>query len=100
MIINGESSTFVRISDFLGVIPAITGKIELVYEGELEGPGKVANILIGKAIKTLLLQFFPDPEKAKKAKGQTLMPRSSTGLAMAITLLWLMTVGAGIKKNC
>jgi magnesium chelatase subunit I len=68
MIINGEASTFVRISDFLGVIPAITGKIELVYEGELEGPGKVANILIGKAIKTLLVQFFPDPEKSKKAK--------------------------------
>lgn len=69
MLLNHESSTFVRISDFLGVIPAITGKIELVYEGELEGPGKVANILIGKAIKTLMLQFFPDPEKAKKAKG-------------------------------
>lgn len=69
MIINGESSTFVRISDFLGVIPAITGKIELVYEGEMEGPAKVANILIGKAIKTLLLKYFPDPEKAKKAKG-------------------------------
>jgi magnesium chelatase subunit I len=68
MIINGETTTFVRISDFLGVIPAITGKIELVYEGELEGPGKVANILIGKAVKTLMLQFFPDPEKAKKAK--------------------------------
>lgn len=69
MILNGESSTFVRISDFLGVIPAITGKIELVYEGELEGPAKVANMLIGKAIKTLLLQFFPDPEKVKKSKG-------------------------------
>lgn len=68
MIINHEKGTFVRIADFLGVIPAITGKIELVYEGELEGPGKVANILIGKAIKTLMLQFFPDPEKAKKAK--------------------------------
>src|ERR1700733_582877 len=68
MIINNEKNTFVRISDFLGVIPAITGKIELVYEGELEGPGKVANILIGKAIKTLLVKFFPDPEKAKKAK--------------------------------
>ncbi len=68
MIINNEKSTFVRISDFLGVIPAITGKIELVYEGELEGPAKVANILIGKAIKSLLLQFFPDPEKAKKSK--------------------------------
>ncbi len=68
MLINHEERTFVRISDFLGVIPAITGKIELVYEGELEGPAKVANILIGKAIKTLLLKYFPDPEKAKKAK--------------------------------
>ena len=69
MIINKETSTFVRITDFLGVIPALTGKIELVYEGELEGPAKVANLLIGKAIKTLLLQFFPDPEKVKKTKG-------------------------------
>jgi len=70
MIINHEPNTFVRISDFLGVIPAITGKIELVYEGELEGPAKVANILIGKAIKTLLLKYFPDPEKAKKSKAK------------------------------
>ncbi len=68
MILSKETSTFVRITDFLGVIPAITGKIELVYEGELEGPAKVANMLIGKAIKTLLLKFFPDPEKTKKSK--------------------------------
>lgn len=68
MIINNEKNTFVRISDFLGVIPAITGKIELVYEGELEGPAKVANILVGKAVKSLMLQYFPDPEKAKKSK--------------------------------
>jgi magnesium chelatase subunit I len=68
MIINSESSTAVRITDFLGVIPAITGKIELVYEGEQEGPAKVANMIIGKAIKTLMLQFFPDPEKVKKSK--------------------------------
>ncbi len=68
MLLNSETNTFVRISDFLGVIPAITGKIELVYEGELEGPGKVANILLGKAIKTLMRNYFPDPEKLKKAK--------------------------------
>ncbi len=68
MLINGEKSTFVRITDFLGVIPAITGKIELVYEGELEGPAKVANILIGKAIRTLMQNYFPDPEKSKKSK--------------------------------
>ncbi len=69
MLINGEKRTTVRIADFLGVIPAITGKIELVYEGEQEGSAKVANILVGKAIKTLMVQFFPDPEKLKKSKG-------------------------------
>ncbi|WP_207426587.1 sigma 54-interacting transcriptional regulator [Pedobacter sp. SYSU D00535] len=69
MLVNGEKQTFVRISDFLGVIPAITGKIELVYEGEQEGPAKVANILVGKAIKTLMIQYFPDPEKLKRSKG-------------------------------
>jgi magnesium chelatase subunit I len=68
MLINGEKQTFVRIADFMGVIPAITGKIELVYEGELEGPAKVANILVGKAIKTLMIQYLPDPEKLKKSK--------------------------------
>ncbi len=68
MLLNDEDGTFVRISDFLGVIPAITGKIELVYEGELEGPTKVANILLGKAIKTLMITYFPDPEKLKKSK--------------------------------
>ena len=68
MLLNDEKQTFVRISDFMGVIPAITGKIELVYEGELEGPAKVANILVGKAVKTLMSTYFPDPEKLKKSK--------------------------------
>ncbi len=68
MLINGEARTTVRLSDLTGIIPAITGKIELVYEGELEGPAKVANILIGKAIKTMFSRYFPDPEKARKSK--------------------------------
>jgi len=68
MLINREKSTFVRLSDLTGIIPAVTGKIELVYEGELEGPDKVANTLIGKAVKTLFSRYFPDPEKAKKSK--------------------------------
>lgn len=68
MLIKGEKSTFVRLSDLTGIIPAVTGKIELVYEGELEGPAKVANILIGKAIKSLFTRYLPDPERAKKSK--------------------------------
>ncbi len=68
MILNSETSTNLRISDLYGIIPSITGKIELVYEGEQEGPSKVAHILIGKAIKTLFEDYFPSPEKIKKGK--------------------------------
>ncbi|MDP4822250.1 MAG: sigma 54-interacting transcriptional regulator, partial [Saprospiraceae bacterium] len=46
MLINGESHTQARITDFWGVVPSITGKVELVYEGEQEGPYTVAMSLI------------------------------------------------------
>lgn len=65
---SGEKSTFARISDFTGVIPAITGKVELVYEGEQEGPGIVAQNLVGKAIRSQFINYFPDPEKTRKTK--------------------------------
>ncbi|GAA5025611.1 magnesium chelatase [Marivirga lumbricoides] len=65
-LINKEKNTFVRMTDFVGVIPAITGKVELVYEGEQEGPGIVAQTLVGKAIRTKFVQFFPNPEELRK----------------------------------
>lgn len=68
MIINDEKKTSLRISDLYGVIPSITGKIELVYEGEQEGPAKVAHILISKAIRNLFVQYFPAPDTVKKSK--------------------------------
>jgi magnesium chelatase subunit I len=67
-IINGEKNASIRISDFIGVVPAITGKVELVYEGEQEGPGIVAQNLIGKAIRTQFVNYFPDPDKFRKQK--------------------------------
>lgn len=66
---NGESNTVIRIADLIGVIPAITGKVELVYEGEQEGAGLVAYNLIGKAIRTQFVNYFPSPEQKKKEKG-------------------------------
>lgn len=68
MLINGESSTIARLGDFWGVIPAITGKIELVYEGEQEGPYDVALNLLGKAIKEEFLEHFPNPDRLKKSQ--------------------------------
>ena len=61
-----EEHTTVRLSDFLGIIPAITGKVELVYEGEQEGAAQVAYNLIGEAVKSLFPEFFPKIEKLKK----------------------------------
>ena len=69
LLISKEKSTSVRISDFIGVIPSITGKVELVYEGEQEGPGIVANNLVGKAIRAQFTSYFPDPEKERKKEG-------------------------------
>ncbi|MCU0418194.1 MAG: magnesium chelatase [Cyclobacteriaceae bacterium] len=67
-IINNEKNTSVRVSDFVGVIPSITGKVELVYEGEQEGPGIVAQSLLGKAIRTQFVNYFPDPDTFRKQK--------------------------------
>ena len=66
--LNGENHTVVRIADLIGIIPAITGKVELVYEGEQEGAGLVAYTLIGKAVRTLFTDYFPSPEQKKKDK--------------------------------
>lgn len=65
---NGGQKTTARITDFWGIIPAITGKVEMVYEGEQEGPHAVALHLIGAAIKKVFLQYFPNPAKLKKGQ--------------------------------
>lgn len=67
MLSNQDSKSCLRFSDIYGIIPAITGKVELVYEGEQEGGRIVAMNLIGKACRSLFLQNFPDPEKSRKS---------------------------------
>ncbi|MBK8557944.1 MAG: magnesium chelatase [Lewinellaceae bacterium] len=68
MLLNGESKTTARLTDFWGVIPALTGKVEMVYEGEQEGPQIVALTIIGTAVKKIFLQFFPNPGKLRKGQ--------------------------------
>ncbi len=65
-LLTGEEATTVRLSDFVGVIPAITGKVELVYEGEQEGAEAVAQMLLDNAVKTLFMTYFPKVEKLEK----------------------------------
>src|SRR5438309_1427514 len=73
-IVNREKQTQVWISDLIGIIPSITGKIELVYAGEQEGPYQVAMNLLDKAIRSQFIQYFPNPDTLKKRaarKGET-----------------------------
>ena len=69
-IINNEKQTQVWISDLVGIIPSITGKIELVYEGEQEGPYQVAFNLLEKATRTQFSLYFPNPDTLKKKRGK------------------------------
>src|SRR5690242_15766268 len=67
-IINHEQQTQVWVSDLAGIIQSITGKVELVYEGEQEGPYQVAMNLVDKAIRSQFIQYFPNPEQLKKRR--------------------------------
>ncbi|MBX3257664.1 MAG: magnesium chelatase [Chitinophagaceae bacterium] len=69
-ILNKEKDTQVWVSDLTGIIPSVTGKVELVYEGEQEGPYQVAFNLLNKAIRTQFIQYFPNPDSLKKRKAQ------------------------------
>ncbi len=68
---NGEKATVVRFGDLMGMIPSITGKVELVYEGEQEGSVMVAETLIGMAAKTMFLERFPKIQKLTKENEKT-----------------------------
>jgi len=70
-LLSGDENTMIRLSDFDGIIPAITGKVELVYEGEQEGAQVVAEKLIKNAVKTLFPTFFPEIKKLEKQEADT-----------------------------
>ena len=68
MLINGESKTSIRMTDFNAVISAINGKIELVYEGEQEGATEISRLLILESVKTFFINYFPKIKKLNKSE--------------------------------
>jgi magnesium chelatase subunit I len=59
---------FPRLSDLSMILPAITGKVEMVYEGEQQGAEVVARKLIGEAVGKLFETKFPAIERAGVAQ--------------------------------
>lgn len=69
-LLSGDADTSVRMGDLWFVQPAITGKVELVYEGEQEGAQAVARALIGLAVKRIFGRHFPDPDDKRRGRPQ------------------------------
>ncbi|HEU5162335.1 MAG TPA: AAA family ATPase, partial [Thermoanaerobaculia bacterium] len=66
--LTGDRDVFPRLSDLQMILPAITGKVEMVYEGEQQGAEVVARKLIGGAVGKLFARHFPPLERPGYAR--------------------------------
>jgi magnesium chelatase subunit I len=75
----GERRVVPRVCDLYAAVPAIAGKIELVYEGEREGVTAVARRILGQAVQASFKRYFPDAYASKPApKGRAARPGPGT----------------------
>ena len=70
-IVQGEKKVYPRIGDLHAAVTAITGKVELVYEGEQQGAAIVARKIIGEAVKETFHRWFPDPAPEEEEAART-----------------------------
>ncbi|HTK81502.1 MAG TPA: magnesium chelatase [Bacteroidota bacterium] len=76
-LLTSDSTIVPRICDLPHVLPGMSGKVELVFEGEQEGPAKVGRALIGKAVREVFKKYYPDPLQRKPIRvhgGETRQP--------------------------
>ncbi len=66
----GETPAHPRLVDLYMLLPAITGKVEMVYEGEQQGVEVVARQLVGQAVKELFDERFPEVGKEVGSGGE------------------------------
>jgi magnesium chelatase subunit I len=71
LIETATDKTTIRLVDFMSIIPSITGKVELVYEGEQEGADQVAKLLIDSAVESQFDNLFPRISKLEKEGEKT-----------------------------
>ncbi len=66
----GDKPTSPRLCDLQMLLPALTGKLEMVYEGEQKGVEVVARQIIGDALRELFDERFPEVPKALGSGGE------------------------------
>ena len=67
-VMQNEREVYPRLADLSMIVPAITGKVEMVYEGEQQGAEVVAKKLIGEAVRKLFAEKFPPIERAGRSE--------------------------------
>ncbi|MGA7617560.1 MAG: AAA family ATPase [Thermoanaerobaculia bacterium] len=75
----GDELVFPRLSDLAMVLPAVTGKVEMVYEGEQQGAEVVGAKLIGESVMQLFSRKFPPIERAGRAATERERSKRSYG---------------------
>jgi len=81
----GDKPVHPRVCDLQLLAPAITGKIEMVYEGEQQGAEVVAKKLTGLAVQKVFRDRFPEPSKPREDRDE---PTAGAGDAYADILAW------------
>jgi len=69
-LLTGASETVLRVVDLGAAIAAMSGKLELVYEGEQEGAHKVASKIIGSALRSVFEAHFPGVYATRARQGR------------------------------
>jgi magnesium chelatase subunit I len=67
-LVTGEKRVTARVCDLQLAVSAVSGKVELVLEGEQEGALNVARALLGRGVKALFAQRFPDAYKPRRGR--------------------------------
>jgi len=70
----GEKTVVTRVCDLQAAVSAVSGKVELVLEGEQEGAANVARALLGRGVKSVFSQRFPDAFKPRRTRSRSMPP--------------------------
>ena len=70
----GEKRVTARVCDLQAAVSAVSGKVELVLEGEQEGTLNVARALLGRGVKAVFSQRFPDAFKPRRVRARGAQP--------------------------
>ncbi len=87
-LLSGETEVRARVADLFAAVPALVGKMELVYEGEQQGTEAVARRVLGVAVRRHFDARFPPvhgPKGGRKRRAPDEPPPAGDGAWQPVT---------------